>query len=340
MTATVWFNKNISSIYNVVEIIRAAQQPGEFRILCSHTQPDAPALKIANAAEVEPRAIGERAYLEYCLEIAKRHRVDVFVPGKMIREIVQARGRFEAIGTKILAAADAQTLKMLENKWVTNQRIPGEVAKLPETRLVNTLEEFDSAFGELRIRYPVICFKPAQSVFGLGFRILTENGGQLKRLLAGDPLKIELQEARRLFAEEARFRDLLVMQFLTGTERSVDCLGQNGELVQCVIRRKPDYSEAAQVIEDNAEVKEAVRRLTAHFGLTGMFNIQFRDYDGHPHFLEINPRMSGGIGMACLSGVAIPYWGLRLALGTATPGDVPSPQVGIRVKDVPRAVVL
>ncbi len=258
----------------------------------------------------------------------------------MIREIVQARDRFEAIGTKILAAADAQTLKILENKWITNQRIPSEIARLPETRLVNTLEEFDAAFGELRSRYPVICFKPAQSVFGLGFRILTEKGGQLKRLLSGDPLKIELQEARRLFAEEARFRDLLVMQFLSGTERSVDCLGHNGELVQCVIRRKPDHSEAAQVIEDNPEVKDAVRRLTAHFGLTGMFNIQFRDYDGHPHFLEINPRMSGGIGMACLSGVAIPCWGLRLALGTASPSDVPSPGAGIRVKDVPRAVIL
>ncbi len=323
-----------------MEIIRAAQQPDEFRILCSHTQADTPCLSIADLAEIEPKGPSERDYVEFCLQTARKHQVDVFVPGKMIRAIVQAKDRFAEIGTQVLSAADASTLKILEDKWTTNKTLPDGLVRLPETHRVNTLEQFDLAYQELKSRYPAVCFKPAQSVFGLGFRILTESGGQLKRLLSGDPLKIELNEARRLFSEESRFRDVLVMQFLSGTERSVDCLASHGQLVRCVIRRKPESSEAAQVIENHPEIESAVRGLTAHFRLNGVFNIQFRDFDGQPHFLEINPRMSGGIGMACLSGVALPYWALRLFLGTATANDIPWPEFGARVKDVPRPVRL
>jgi carbamoylphosphate synthase large subunit len=42
-----------------------------------------------------------------------------------------------------------------------------------------------------------------------------------------------------------------------------------------------------------------------------VFNAQFREGGGRPRLLEINPRMSGGIGMACLAGPNLPYIALR-----------------------------
>lgn len=87
-------------------------------------------------------------------------------------------------------------------------------------------------------------------------------------------------------------------------------------------------------------IEELARKLTRHFRLNGVFNIQFRDHDGMPFLLEINPRMSGGIHYACLSGVAFPYWAIRLALETAEPEDVPRPKTGIRVGQVNKAIVL
>jgi biotin carboxylase len=80
--------------------------------------------------------------------------------------------------------------------------------------------------------------------------------------------------------------------------------------------------------------------LTAHFRLDALFNIQFRDSAGKAYLLEINPRMSGGLYCSCLSGVAFPYWAVRLALGTANPEDIPQPKVGFRVAQVNRAVRL
>ena len=68
--------------------------------------------------------------------------------------------------------------------------------------------------------------------------------------------------------------------------------------------------------------------------------MQFRDAEGVSYLLEINPRMSGGLHYACLSGVAFPYWAARLALGTASPEDIPMPRTGLRVGHVDRAIVL
>ncbi|MFM9962174.1 MAG: ATP-grasp domain-containing protein [Planctomycetaceae bacterium] len=340
MSATVWFNKNLSSTYQVIEILRREQHPGELRIFCSHTHPDYSALRLADVSELEPKGLGESDYLAYCLEMVRRHDVRVFVPGKMTSSVSRERERFESVGTQLLVAADAPMLRKLKDKEHTYEALRETSLRLPEYRRVNSLEEFDAAYADLRGRHARVCFKPTESVFGLGFRIVMEEGGALKRLLSGAPFGIGLEEARRCFGESARFRSVLVMQYLPGTERSVDCLARAGELIRCVIRRKPDVSEGGQLLEVNSEIEEKVRELTAHLRLTGLFNVQFKDDGGEPYLLEINPRMSGGLPMACLSGVAFPLWAIRLLLGTAHPEDIPQPVCGVRVKDVSRAIRL
>jgi biotin carboxylase len=337
---TIWLNKNLSGTFNVIETLRAARRNETFRIVCSHTQEDAPALRIADVAEIERRGPCEAAYLDYCEEIIRRHQVDVFIPGKMLRPIVAARSRFEALGVRLVYAAEPETLRLLENKASLYAAVPPGLAPLPDYRVVNDLAGFDAACAWLHERGHAVCFKPAVSMFGVGFRVLTEEGTALGRLLSGDAVKIGVREARLFLGEAPSFRDVLVLQYLPGPERSVDCLARHGELACGVVRRKPMGTEGGQVLEDNPAIVEIVRRLTRHFGLNGIFNVQFRDADGEPRLLEINPRMSGGLHYACLSGVALPYWAVRLALETAEPGDVPQPKTGIRVGQVNKPIVL
>jgi biotin carboxylase len=347
---TIWLNKNLSSTFNVIETLRAARQNETFRILASHTNPDAPALRISDLKEVEPRGPSETSYLDFCEEIIRRHRVDVFIPGKMLRPIVRARQRLEAAGARLVYAAEAETLAVLENKARLYAAIPPGLVPVPEHRVVNDLAGFDAAYAWLRDNQHTVCFKPAVSMFGLGFHVVMQSGRAIDRLLGGNPIKIGLAETRRFFGEQPSFRDVMVMQYLPGPERSVDCLAQAGQLVCCVVRRKPMGSEGAQVLEENPAIEEWVRRLTSHFRLQGVFNVQFRDGPSSPqpgsspagssYLLEINPRMSGGLHYACLSGVAFPYWAVRLALETAQPEDVPRPRTGVRVGQVNKAIEL
>ncbi|MCI0462542.1 MAG: ATP-grasp domain-containing protein [Gemmataceae bacterium] len=338
--ATIWLNKSFSTTFNVIETIRAADTTGALRILCTHTNPDFPALRLSDHAEVEPKHLNESAYLDYCLDFAWRHRVDLFIPGKNLTALARQRHRFEEAGTRLLYAAEADTLKLLESKAAVYAALATDPVRLPEYTVVNDLTGFDQAVARLSARHMAVCFKPAVSVFGLGFHILTESGSALDRLLRGDPIRLGVAEARQYLGERARFADLLVMQYLSGPERSVDCLSRDGELLRCVVRRKPQGDEGGQLLEDNPAIAETVRRLTARLRLNALFNVQFRDSEGVPYLLEINPRMSGGLHYACLSGVALPYWAVRLALGTASPEDIPTPRTGLHIGHVDRAIVL
>src|SRR5262245_37433307 len=180
---TVWLNKNLSSTFNIIESLRAAQADEAFRIVCSHTNADFPAFRLSDVVEVEPRGPSEAVYLDYCTEIVRRHGVEVFIPGKMARSMVRERRRFDGLGVKLIHAADADTLKLLENKARFYRAVPDGLAAVPDYRVVATLAHFEEAVSWLRSRNHTVCFKPAVSMFGLGFRVVTERGTALDRLL-------------------------------------------------------------------------------------------------------------------------------------------------------------
>jgi hypothetical protein len=338
--ATVWLNKGLSSTFDLIESLRAEKAAGEYRIVCSHTHPDFAGSRLVDAFEQEPRRMEDAAYVDYCLDFTRRHRVAVFLPGRKLQAIVEARERFEREGVRLVAAADAATLRVLADKAALYAALGPDVVPLPEYERVSDLAGFDAAYARLRGRHAVVCFKPSVSLFGLGFRVVREDGSALDRLLRGDAYTIGLEEARRVLGERPVFPPLLVMQFLPGVERSVDCLAQRGELVGCVVRRKPETSDGAQLLEHNPGLEAAVRRLTCVLRLDGLFNVQFRQSGEVSCLMEINPRASGGLLYSCLSGLSFPYWAVRLALGTATPADVPRPRTGLRVAKVNRAIAL
>lgn len=341
---TVWLNKSFSSTYNVVESLRAGHRnhaaPGEtLRVLCTHTHEDCTAFRVADTSEVEPKNLKDADYLAYCLDVIRRHAVDVFIPGKNLGPLVRERRRLEETGVRLLVAAAGDMLKMLENKAHLYRSLTDTAIALPDYRAVNTLAEFDEAYAQLKSRRDVVCFKPCVSVFGLGFRIVTEKGNSLDRLLGGNALKLSLEETRHSLSRKPHFRDLMVMQYLPGPERSVDCLARDGVLIRCVVRRKSP-AEGGQLLESNPELVARTAQLTERLKLTGLFNVQYRDADGVSYLLEINPRMSGGLHYACLSGVEFPYWGVRLLMNTVAPDAIPQPQTGFRVGQVNRAIRL
>lgn len=337
-TPTVWFNKNLSSVFNAIETIRS-HGGDPIRIVCSHSCNDFPASIVSDLFVQEPKGLVGPGYVEFCLDFARAHEVTLFVPGKELQSIVQERGRFEAAGVKVLAAADADTLHLLEDKARLYRSLEPGIVAIPDFEVVNDLAGFDAAVERLGGQHQLLCFKPSISLFGLGFRIITEGGSSLERLLAGEAVKIGLAEARTVLGQTPRFRDVMVMQYLPGPERSVDCLARAGELVTSVVRRKSSEG-SSQFLEENPALEEIIRRLTAKLRLDGMFNIQFRDSEGISYLLEINPRMSGGLHYSCLSGVAFPYWAIRLALGTGAPADIPKPRTGLRVGQTNRAICL
>jgi biotin carboxylase len=331
---TVWLNTHL----NCVAPIRQADTAGEFRLVTSYRSQkyQADAL-LADLFELEP-TLEDVDYVDYALDFVARHGVDIFFPGRKMEAIAHRRAEFEARGVKLVLAGDAETLDILRNKGRFYDALAGDSVPVPRYAVARTAEEFGAAIDALQGEMPIVCFKPTVGIFGRGFQVVRTDANAHRLSDLPKELVTDRDAALGALSTGDSFRPQIVLAYLPGEERSVDCLADRGRLVRAVVRYKlPDGS---RVLERNDAVEAHARRLTERFGLSGVFNAQFKDHEGTPYVLEINARMSGGIGMSCLSGVALPYWALRIAMGTCTDADIPLPKTGLRVAEVTQSIVL
>ena len=335
----VWFNKTFSSVGAAIRLIREADTAGNYEIVCSNTNPHTPAFLAAQASRVEPSGLTGPAYLAWCLDFCRAQCIGIFIPGKEASLISTERAQFEAQGTRVLCVAAPEMLDLLHDKARFYQSV--DCSTPPAAfRVVETAAQFDAAYRELRQDHPKLCIKPSVSVYGLGFSVIDEERSSAQLLLAGVQYHIGLDDLRRGLAAMGTFRPMLVMEYLDGHEFSVDCVGDNGRLVCAVPRKKPLLAAQGQTIDLRDDILESTRQLTAAYGLNGVFNVQFREGQSGLGLLEINPRMSGGIAMACLAGPNLPW----LALAGFDRGfdalAIPPIHAGLRVGEQSHAVAL
>src|SRR5205085_9733468 len=104
-------------------------------------------------------------------------------------------------------------------------------AAAPEFRRVTGAAGVNAAAHELGYPERPVCFKPAFSSGSRGFRVLDPTVDRTHQLLYERPgaLAMRLEEAVELLPEDGL--DLLVMEFLTEPERTVDGSADGGRIV-------------------------------------------------------------------------------------------------------------
>jgi len=336
----VWFNRTFSSVYTALRLIREADTDGRFTLVHSNPNRHTPAARIVDEFHGEPTGLNPQAYVDWCLEFCRSQRIDIFVPGREATTLSAEHARFEAIGTRVLSAASHAQLQRIHDKAAFYAETRLDQAPVAEFRPFENLAGFDAAWGELRPRHAKLCIKPAKGIYGIGFAVVDEARSSAALLMQGVEYHIGYHDLRRGLAELGEFRTMLLMEFLDGHEYSVDCVGDQGRLVAAVARRKLPGAGNGQLIDMRPEIIEATSTLARTHGLNGIFNVQFREAAGRPRLLEINPRMSGGIGMACAAGPNLPWIALAGFADGFDTVTVPEVRSGMRVIEMPSASVL
>jgi carbamoylphosphate synthase large subunit len=335
----VWFNRTFSSVSSALSLIRDADKnDGRYHLIYSTTNDGTPAANAAHQFELEPFNLKGDQYLAWCLDFCRLHRVDIFVPGKEASLISSAHPAFLEIGTRVLSVATTPVLDILHDKARFYETVDLPLAPPPDFRVVENIDQFDAAFAELRALYPTLCIKPSKSVYGLGFSVLDERRSCAQILLDGAQYHIGLDDLRSGLAQQGSFRTMLLMEYLEGHEYSVDCVADHGRLLCAVARQKPMTAGHGQTIVVHTDIQAATAKLTADYALNGVFNVQFRETGGQVRLLEINPRMSGGIGMACVAGPNLPFLTLAAFDRGARSIEIPAIRAGIRVAEYSCAV--
>jgi len=337
----VWYNRTFSSVYTALKLIRDADTDGRFTLIHSNPNRHMPAARIVNEFHSEPTGLEAEAYADWCLEFCRAQRIDIFVPGRGASTLAAQHARFAAVGTRVLSAATPAKLALIHDKAGFYAETDLPQAPVAEFRRFENLAQFDAAWNELRPRHAKLCIKPSHGIYGIGFAVVDEERSSAALLLAGIEYHIGYPDLRRGLAELGEFRTMLLMEYLDGQEYSVDCVGDQGRLVAAVARRKLPQAGSGQLIDMRPELIDATARLTADYGLNGIFNVQFRDSGQgearRARLLEINPRMSGGIGMACAAGPNLPWIALKGFADGFDSVAVPEVRNGMRVIEMAEA---
>lgn len=345
-TLRVLLTRGLSNVRDAIELIHQTMTPDEFHLGATYFTEHTPLCQAADSFYLEPVEEDPEAYVEWLLNLCRTQEFPWLWPQSRWSLLLRMQDRFAAAGIRLIRPCpDVETLAVLHDKARANARLAALGMSLPQTESITTGEAFRRSLAALGGGARRVCVKPAESIYGLGFRLIDDAKRPLDRLLGNDSFTIGSAEFAALL-DTAEGRPFLAMEYLAGDERSMDCLAQDGQLVRAVIRCKSLVAQGRwQMIETDSEGWAIAAQVVAEFGLNSLVNIQTRERlhaDGRrePCFLEVNPRMSGGIDMACQAGLNLPYWNLRLATGTVEAADIPWPVSGIRVAKIERAVRL
>lgn len=337
---TIWFNRGLPETIHLVKALKAAQTPADqFQIIATHRKHRAELGTVCEFHE-EPVFDDQQAYVEWCLSFAREKAVDVLIPHRHAYALASARDRFQAIGCRLIVAGAPETLALVKSKAALYAALQADrtlTVPLPPFKVARDAGEFEAAVTALRADFETVCMKPTVGLGGQGFRVISDR--PLAGPVNGDQPPMTLAEALAGFASmPGLFAELMIMPYLSGPETSVDCLADNGRLIASVVRTK--FGSAEGLIEDGADMVDWSRQITRLLGLSGLFNVQFLEAaDGSRQLLEVNARMAGGVFFGAFSGLLLPYWAIRLALGTAAEADIPRPKTGIRFHRVTGAVI-
>jgi len=285
------------------------------KILATDITFASPAIHKADVGLLVP-CVHDSGYIPALLDHVRRHEVKLLVPLTDIDLTLLARNRgdFEQAGCTVMIGSESAVSACVD-KASTNALIAR--AGLSPVRTLMLDQFLAQPF------YP--CFvKPVRGSAGVGSSIIRN--------------EYELREHMGTFGQ-----DLIVQEYLSGQEYTIDVYRSRDGKVHCVVPRqrlvvRSGEVEKAMTVHDDALI-EAGRRLGELVdGLWGVFCCQCRrGADGEsPRFFEINPRFGGGSPLSIAAGANLPLYLLQEVMGrpiTAKLGEFTDKLLMLRYDD-------
>ena len=334
----IWFNHCFSTTYQFINLIRNNPDKKQFEIYCTHGNPNSVVLQFADHKEVEPPFETEEEYIDFCLNYCKNNKIEIFVPGyKRLFIISRNIKLFQNIGVKVLLDENIELVNMFDDKSLTYESfLKNKIIDVPEYYVVTNSGDFKKAYLKIIASGKLACFKPVHAVGGSGFRIIDDNADSIAFLSDVPSARISFEHVYKIISQYDIFPEIMVLEYLDGFEYSIDCLAYKGQLFSAIPRKK--LGGRLRGLENNQELIAIAQKFNQEYNLSYIFNIQVRYVDDKPKLLEINPRMSGGLNVTCLSGVNYPYLAIKILNGESI--NVPEPNFDIVASDIEETLIL
>lgn len=275
-------------------------------------------------------------YVDCVIALAKEHHVNHILPitTRELLPLAEAADKFKNAGVQLILSS-AKVLKVANDKGLTYDALRNAGLPVPYYKRVANLGEL-IAEAESGTEHERLIFKPASGNGSRGFGIVLSQSEQQKRNILGEkpgqPL-YRLEEIPFLLPDSFE-TDLLVCEYLPGTEYSVDLLAIEGKLFYALVRTRDEMIGGISVsgrFEKNQAILDQTAAICGLLQLHGPAGMQFRlRKDGTPILIEVNPRLQGTVSSGLGAGINLPLDAVRLADGKPPLGRQADIRWGVR----------
>ena len=302
-------------------LIRALRENGErdIRLVGTDMSELAIGRHLCDAFYVVPAGT-DPGFADALVEICKSEQVDAVLPQSSfeLQALAENKGRF---GETTVLVAGAEAVWRSNDKAETYALLDEIAVRGPVWSRTRSTDEVVSAARELGYPDRDVAFKPLMSSGSRGFRVLSASADRRRELFENRPgmaQALRLEELVETLGDDAS--DALVMELVTGPERTIDGIAWAGRVVLGHPKTREEMRAGLamyfRTLADPSLMLIA-RKITAALGLDHFFNIQLVG----DAVIEINPRISTVVYQENLN---LPYLGIKHALGELSEEELAS----------------
>ena len=269
-------------------VIKTLKAHGHY-VIGSDTYPKAWIADSYNVNEFiqAPYATNKEEYINYIEKVCMEHKIDFVFPliDLEVDILSSEKNRFLEKGI-VICVSDGDSIKLIRNKYNLMRFLSDKGFKeVIPTKLIKESTEFGM---------PVF-IKPISGRSSEGCRAIFN--------------KLEFQCMKSILPEN----EYIVQPLIEGKIITVDVVrNPSTNQVVSICRREllRNKSGAGITVEmiDNAELEALCAFISEKVGVIGTVNFEFIEgNDGKYHFLEINPRFSGGVEFSHIAGYDVVY---------------------------------
>ncbi|MEG0045060.1 MAG: ATP-grasp domain-containing protein [Comamonas sp.] len=262
---------------------------------------DSVAPAFCDAFELAPPTSSE-SYLAWLLDILKKHRIDMLIPGMEADMFFWSRHAQEINGTSALPLLNTpELISLCHDKWKFFQYLKSAGVSC----LIDSTLESD--------------FNSLQKNFGTPFLLKPRTGYGSRGI-------VRVNDEREFDGHQEKIGETLMAQPIVGSDEqeytvSSFCDGKGGIFASMAMRRKlsrDGFTDRAEV-SDADVFFPAIHELCKILQPLGPTNFQFRLCPDGPKLLEINPRISSSTSIRAAFGFNESEMALRFFLDGEAP---------------------
>ncbi|MCH7964086.1 MAG: ATP-grasp domain-containing protein [Bacteroidetes bacterium] len=258
-------------------------------------------------------------YLGNMEKICHKEGIDIVIPQNTFELSLLSKRKktFERKGTRILIS-DPRAIEISNNKYLLMGKCKEIGIPVGKFKIVNKFEDLKIFARKLGWPKKKIVIKPPISNGLRGVRIIDENFDSKKAFYLEKPTSLTTKMDDLYGVIGDSFPELIVTEFLSGIEYTVDVFRYNGQSI--VIPRVRELIRSGITFTGNSikhkKIIEYSHALSKNIGLEYCFGFQFKlDGRGCPKILESNPRVQGTMVLSTFSGANIIYLSVKALLG-------------------------